>query len=405
MKILFLSLWFPFPQDNGSRIRVNYLLLALHGKHQVHLISYLPSNAERNYLPEMERLCDHFDFVECDPFWRDPRQRLTGHLSLRPRDIIRGYNQEMEALVREVSYREHFDILIASCLEVAPYLLQIEHARRILEEHNFTTSWMHERFEDQEGVLRRAAGWVTWQKCRRYERWLYPQFQAVTMVSGRDLRAVKETIPGYQGRLEVVPNGVDLSSHHLGIAAPVNNTLVFNGALTYAANLEAMRFFTGSVLPLIRERCPEIKLTITGSTQGVDLGWLPQGANITLTGRLDDVRPTVAGAWLAVAPILSGGGTRLKILEGMALGTPVVASSKGAEGLAVTHGENIMIADEPRDFADACLKLLSSEDLRQRLAASARRFVEEQHDWQAIGRRFCELVESVFENQAASKSI
>jgi len=402
MKILFLSTWFPIPLDTGSRIRVNNLLRALQGKHRVHLIAFRPSNAEWKHFSEMDQLCESFEVVERDPFWRDPRQRFTAHLSLRPRDIKRGYSPEMEELVRDVSNREHFDILIASCLEVAPYLLQIKHTPRILEEHNFTTLWMHERFLDQDGVLRRAAGWVTWQKCRRYERWLYPQYQAVTMVSEKDARAVREAMPDYRGRLEVIPNGVDLETNPFGLEKPIADSMVFNGALTYAANLEAMRYFTGEVLPLIRRQCPDIKLTITGKSEGVELG--PEGADIRLTGYLEDVRREVAGAWLAVAPILSGGGTRLKILEAMALGTPVVASSKGAEGLAVRHGENILIADGPEEFAGACLQLLGNAELRQRLAANARRFVEEQHDWRAIGRDFCGLVESVVENQNSKKS-
>ena len=110
---------------------------------------------------------------------------------------------------------------------------------------------MRERYRAQNSVFQQAAGWITWKKCGLYERRLFPQFQAVTMVSEMDRQAVRRAIPDFNGHLEVIPNGVDLEWCPVGLAEPKADTIVFNGSLTYAANLEAMRFFTGQVLPLI----------------------------------------------------------------------------------------------------------------------------------------------------------
>jgi len=128
------------------------------------------------------------------------------------------------------------------------------------------------------------------------------------------------------------------------------------------------------------------------------------GDGVRLSGYLEDIRPVVAGASVCVAPIRQGGGTRLKILEAMALGTPVVATSKGAEGLDVADGEHILIADGPAEFANRTLQLLRDPALRQRLAYNARRLVEEWYDWGPIGQRFVRLVEEAVQRHASGES-
>jgi glycosyltransferase involved in cell wall biosynthesis len=194
--------------------------------------------------------------------------------------------------------------------------------------------------------------------------------------------------------VEVIPNGVDCQHNQPGLAQPQPNTLVYNGALTYSANYDAMRWFLAEVYPRIKVQIPGVSLTITGATHGVDLAGLALDDTVRLTGFVADVRLPVAQATVCVTPIRQGGGTRLKILEAMALGTPVVATTKAAEGLEVTDGEHLLLADDPAAFAHRVLELLATPDLRQRLTANARRLVEQQYDWAAIGCRFVTLVEA-----------
>ncbi len=395
MELLFISAWFPFPQDNGSRIRVYQLLKALGKRHRVHLVAFLPSEREREYLPAASELCASVRVVVRDPFWRDPSKNLSGHFSLTPRDVIRGYSAEMAGQAEELAEKIKPAGVIASTIAAAPYALKRAVRARILEEHNFTTRWMEERYRMQSGLVRRMAGWVTWQKCQRYERDLYAQFDAVSMVSEQDQKAVQAIFPEYTGRLEVIPNGVDLETRQMGLAEPQADRMVFNGSLTYAANLEAVRWFVAETLPLIRAARPEARLVVTGRTEGVDLAGVADQPGVELSGYLEDVRPAVAGSWLAVAPLLSGGGTRLKILEAMALGTPVAATPKGAEGLAARPGEEILIADKPGALAALCVRLLESPALRQAMAEKGRRLVEGRYGWEGIGERFCTLVEEM----------
>jgi glycosyltransferase involved in cell wall biosynthesis len=160
-----------------------------------------------------------------------------------------------------------------------------------------------------------------------------------------------------------------------------------------------MSFFLREVFPIIVRENPDVKLTITGSTSGVDLSGLRLNGRVWLSGYVDDVRALIARAAICVVPIREGGGTRLKILEAMALGTPVVSTTKGAEGLEVVDGEHLLLADDAHFFAQRTLDLLRTPRLRQRLTENARRLVEQKYDWEEIGRGFVSLVEEVVQEK------
>lgn len=407
MKLLFVSTWFPHPLDTGSRIRVHHLLRALAARHEVHLVAFLPPSDERAvaFLPTLAGWGVRAEVVRSDPFRRDPVKARLAYLSPLPRDVVAGHSPEMERLVREALGRGPYDLVIASVIGVAPYVLGARGVPRVLEEHNYMTAWMEEQYRAQRSAPRRLARWVTWHKCRRYERRLFPQFDAVTMVSERDRRAVEATVPAMAGRVAVIPNGVDAARNRPGLAVPQPGTLVFNGAPAYYANADAMRWFCGEVLPAVRALRPGVRLQITGPHDGIDLGGIAGEEGVSLSGYLEDVRPAVAGSWACVVPLRQGGGTRLKILEALALGTPVVATAKGAEGLDVTHEHDILIADGPAEFARQTARLLGDPALRARLAANGRALVEAKYGWDRIGAAFCGVVEGAWARSPKRKQL
>jgi glycosyltransferase involved in cell wall biosynthesis len=157
-------------------------------------------------------------------------------------------------------------------------------------------------------------------------------------------------------------------------------------------NYEAMVWFLGEVYPHVQAQVPEVKLTITGAPAQRRL---PPAKNVNQTGFVDDVRPLIARAWGSLVPIHSGGGTRLKILEAMALGTPVVATSKGAEGLDVQAGQHLLIGDTPESFAREVVRLLMEPELRWHLVNNAAQLIREKYDWAVVMPRFLDLVEQV----------
>ncbi|MBN1483918.1 MAG: glycosyltransferase [Chloroflexia bacterium] len=396
MHILFLSTWFPRPPDNGSKIRVYHLLQALAAQHEVSLLSFAFATAQPKGASQLERLCRQVRVVRRNPFERQALRRSLRYFS--PAPLTSQPLPEMSRATRQMLAQTEFDAVIASTHVMAAYALSAPGAR-VLEEHNSLTRWMWERYQQQSRPLDRLRCWASWQKTRLYEARTLRRFDLCTMVSAEDQSSARRLLPGGRGQVEIVPNGIDCRHNRPGLAPKQPYRLVYNGALTYHANYEAMQYFLAQIYPLIRRQVPQASLTITGSTAGVDLDGLQLDESVHLSGYVPEVRPLVAGSAACVVPIRQGGGTRLKILEAMALGTPVVATNKGAEGLEVTPERNILIADTPAAFAGQVVRLLRDPALQSHLAGAARVLVEERYDWPQIGRRFVELVESAVEHR------
>ena len=403
MRILFLSTWFPFPPDNGSKIRVYHLLRALGQRHEVTLLSFAWDTARPDAASASQAFCAAVRAVPLDPFATNQASALRTFLSFHP--MASRPIPAMQACTAAALRAQKFDAVIASTEMMTPYALQAsDGVPRILEDHNAMTRWAWERYLAQRSPLQRARCWLSWQKNRHYEARLFRRFDLVAMVSEQDRAACLESLPGYRGPVAVIPNGVDCAHHRPGLAEVRPNTLIYNGALTYSANYDAMRMFLAEIYPLVRQQNPAVTLSITGSTKGVDLTGLRLDDSVRLTGYVEDIRLPVAGSTVCVVPLRQGGGTRLKILEAMALGTPVVATSKGAEGLEVVDGEHLLIADTPAAFAEAVGRVLRDPALRARLSVNARALVEAKYDWPAIGAQFVELVESASQRPNAALS-
>lgn len=288
---------------------------------------------------------------------------------------------------------EVWDAVVAVQMPVAQYAARVNAKGRVIDVDTALTYQMWERYRSTVRLVARASAWVSWQKSRRYEARMLRRFRTAIVVSSKEIEPLEEMVDARQCRVAMVPNGVDCRHNHPGVSAPKAGTLVYNGSLTYSANYDAMHWFLADVYPRVKVQVPGVSLIITGSVAGVNMRGLRLDESVRLTGFVDDVRVPVAGATACVAPIRQGGGTRLKILEAMALGTPVVATAKGAEGLDVIDGEHLLLADDPESFARCTTALLQDEALRCRLAASARKLVEARYDWQGIGARFVSLVE------------
>jgi glycosyltransferase involved in cell wall biosynthesis len=295
----------------------------------------------------------------------------------------------MQALI-EATHRDWAcDVVIASQIDMAPYAAAVPGALKILEELELTT--LYERFAHQTDPLKKLRSGLTWWKLARYVAGLLYGFDGCTVVSEREHARLRRLAPGYQP-VAVVPNGVDLPSHSIRGDAPEPDSLIFSGALTYSANFDAAAYFLRDIFPRVRAVRPGARLSITGQLDGVPIDRLPAGAGVRFTGYLPDIRPAIARSWVSVVPLREGGGTRLKILESLALGTPVVATSKGAEGLDLLPGRDIVIADSPAEFAAAVAQLLGDPERRAALSRNGRSAVEARYDWRMIGRQLDDFI-------------
>lgn len=388
MRILALSTWYPHPPDNGSKIRAHYLLKALHDRHDVTVAAFCPPH-------EVDRARQTVDpaHLNVRPVYDDPFRHAAAPQWLKfasPIPIIYWPSRAMQSVVAELAGRGHWDVIVAIQAPVAPYVLSFKDAPKVLDIDTALSFQMLSRHASHGN----ARTWLSWQKAHVYEQRLFRQFQTCTLAADSE-RAYLQDLLGQACAINVVPNGVDCAHNKPGLFAARPNSLVYNGALTYNANYDAAGYFLKDIYPLIRQHCPEVSFTITGSTKGVDRSGLQLDDSVTLSGYVDDIRSVVGGSAMCVVPLRQGSGTRLKILEAMALGVPVVSTSKGAEGLDARHGEHLLLADDAPAFAQHVLTLLNDPALGARLSAQARRLVEQRYDWSLIGQRFLGLVEDV----------
>jgi polysaccharide biosynthesis protein PslH len=395
MRILFLSRWFPFPQDNGSKIRVFNLLKYLAGRHTVDLLSFSSAPVDNDRIEEMSKVCRRVETAVFQETHLGKLQTLRNLFSPVPLFLHKTHSPEMQRLVEEAVREQTYDIVIASQMSMVPYAQLVPVRFKVFEEIELTV--FYEKYWLEENPIKRWRSWLTWSKATRYIASSLNSFDAGTVVSEIERQRVEQKYAG-SSPIIVIPNGVDIPDGAQTFGHPKKDTLVFSGSLTYDANFDAVHYFMKEVFPLVKGARPEVKLLVTGKIDGVPVDDLPNKEWITFTGYLEDVRPTVATSWINVVPLRKGGGTRLKILEALSLGTPVITTSKGAEGLALDHQRELLVADDADVFADTILKVLGSYELREQYGQIGRRKVSEKYDWKVIGPVFCEFIEEVVNN-------
>ncbi|MEM9773161.1 MAG: glycosyltransferase family 4 protein [Chloroflexota bacterium] len=388
MNILFLSAWYPYPTNNGSRLRIFNLLKGIaHAGHKITLISF-----EDQPLIDKAGLAD----ICCDIItipWESGqltgiRKRLAP-LNRTPHSFLDTFSDKMVGAIEAVLAQKDIDIVIASQIKAAAYGEYLKGIPAIFEELELGV--MHDQPNEIESLLHRSRYKLTWYKHKNFVEKVFDHYQACTVVSSEEKVLFEKNINQPDVPCHVIPNGVDVAQYvDYQTSKKKKNTLIYTGSYGFFANYDAMVWFVGKVLPIIQERVPDVKLTITGDHKNK---LLPENSAVKLVGFVDDIRPLIAESAVSLAPLLVGGGTRLKILEAMALCTPVVATSKGAQGLDAIPGVHYQKADAPRDFADEVVRLLHDDSLAQSIADEAYALVHSKYDWGVILPQFMEVVE------------
>jgi len=389
MKILFLSRWFPYPANNGSKLRIYNLLRGLAKHHDVTLLSFADQPDVSPDAPEIQSLCSDVHVVPWREFDPNSTRARFGFLNLAPRSIVDTFSQEMAQEITQLLDAHRYDLVVASQLSMAAYRPYFKNIPALFEEVEVGLS--HGEAFHSLDLKKRLRHAFTWFKLRMYLSRLLDSFQACTVVSEQERYMLVRSLGIRNDVVEVIPNCVQIDEKENHPSTLVPNQLIFSGSFRYHANYEAMLWFVGEVYPRILERIPDAYLVITGDHANLPL---PSTQNINFIGYVDDIKTAVASSWVSIAPLLSGGGTRLKILEAMSVGTPVVSTSKGAEGLGAVTGHHLFIADTPDTFADQVVRILKDKDLRNQIATSANEFVKEKYNWKTMMPRFLQLVET-----------
>ncbi len=386
MRILIITEHFPYPPIAGTPIRTFNLLSRLAGKHEVWLASFVRAPGDPEAERRMKAVCRGIVTTPARPSraYDRPAEALRYLMKGRPIELRFYMSGEFAAKIRHLVSEVDFDVVeiidsyMALYLEVLPEELR---RRAVLTFIDVVYSRAERigRLETKPG--RKLRNLLYSRMMRRWEPRYAGRFARCIAVSASDRSLLLSANPGLS--IDLVPNGVDAREFRPLPEPPSARSLVFVGNMGYRPNVDAMNWFCDRILPRLRRELPGVEMWIVGKNPTPEVTHL-DGDGVHVTGRVDDLRPFYQRASVAVVPLRGGGGTRLKILEAMALGRPVVSTAIGCEGLEVEDGKHLLIADDPEAFAGATLRLLRDEEIKGHLTHAARALVEEKYDWDVI---------------------
>jgi glycosyltransferase involved in cell wall biosynthesis len=385
----------------------NYNLIAgLAQRHEVHLLSFGDPAASRG--TPLDDLCQSIQVVP--PPQRSTRQRVMDLFFSRLPDMAgRLPSAGFRAALAATLERERPDVVEVEGIELAQYLFQIADNRAsakspllVFDDHNAEYVLQQRAFETDVRQPRRwvaaAYSLVQWQRLRTYERRACQAADRVVAVSDTDAQALGTLAPTLAPA--VVPNGVDLEYYTEPVppldppGGPGADDLVFTAKMDFRPNVDAVLWFAQEVLPLIRRQSPGTRFWVVGKDPHPRLAPLAGDPAVELTGWVEDVRPYIAGAGVYVIPLRIGGGTRLKVLEAMAMGKAIVSTALGCEGFDLVPDQELVVANAPEEFATGVLALLRDPKRRERMGRAARRFAGSRYDWHIIVPRLEQVYET-----------
>ncbi len=403
-RILFLTPQLPFPPEQGTAIRNYHLIAETAARYDVSLLSFV-GQQERAEVQAMDAICSRVVTVPAPR--RSMLHRLAGLVTSRDPDMAhRLASMAFSRTLWAMLAGEDYDIVQVEGIELARYGLMIADWLRedrpalVFDDHNAEYLLQKRAFATDVRKPNRwpqaAYSWIQWKRLRRYERMICQRAEAVVAVSEADAHAISALSPRIAPL--VVPNGVDTRSYRTDLedSLPLRHpNLVFTGKMDYRPNVDAMRWFCTHVWPLVRERVPGVRLYIVGQQPHADVQTMGEAPDITVTGYVSDILPYFGGADVYIVPLRVGGGTRLKVLEALATGLPMVSTRLGAEGIDISDGEHALLADTPEAFSGAVVRLINDADLRCRLSIQARALAESRYDWREIVPAFFPLYDEL----------
>jgi len=410
LHILLLMPQVPFPPHQGTTIRNFNLLAQLSERHVIDLLCFAGSLGEAEQVGPLNRLCNDVSLVPAPQrsMWKRVQSLVVTSL---PDMALRLGSPVFESMLAQVVQSGTYDIVQVEGIEMGPYLLWLrrwidalphleKRPRIVFEDHNAEYVLQQRAYEMDRHHARRWVGaaysWIQWHRLRQYEAAVCRSADAVVAVSDADAAALESLVPGL--RPVVVPNGVDLLRYDPARvdALPLGSkVLLFTGKMDFRPNVDGVLWFCDEVWPHIRQRIPDAHFLIVGRDPHPRLDRLRDLPGVRLTGYVEDTLPYFAAAAVYVVPLRVGGGTRLKVLEAMAMALPIVSTRLGSEGLGLESGQEAVLADTPTSFATAVVKLLQDGSAGRKLGETAQRFVRRRYDWAAIVPRLEDLYASL----------
>lgn len=398
MRILLLTPSLPWPPMWGFNIRVLNILRELAAHNSVSLLCYGGGEPDAQARETISAICDRVFIVP--ETGRSIRQRrlLQAGTVISPRSFhLRRYvSAEMQARLTQILRDGAYDLVQVESSAMASF--DFGNTPIVLDEHNLEYELLRRSNAVESSRIRRAFAATESRKVEREEISTWNRVKGCVLTSEREQAVVQRAAPGVA--TAVVPNGVALDYFQPSAAEVTPGSIVFTGLMTYRPNADGVSYFIRRILPAIRASRPDAVFTAVGWGLPDDVRPL-LGEGVFHTGRVDDIRPYLAKASVVVVPLRIGSGTRLKVLEALAMAKPVVSTTVGCEGIDVSHGEHLLIADAPAAFAAAVTSLLEDPAEAAALGRRGRAMVESRYGWERSVAELERFHRSLFESRLA----
>jgi len=388
MNILFLAPRLPLPADTGGKIRTLNILKQLARENRVYLLCFTFEESDRSHLQTIRELGVEVQMVPID----EPsaiRKVSAVVFNPLPFSILKYYSFQMSQSIQQVLAKQPFDAIHVDHLHMAVYKDCFKGLPCFLDEHNVEYKILERCANVERSWIKKMLYCNQSRKMMIFESQKVKGFSGVFACSFEDRLLLSDLTKG-QVAVHVIPNGVDTGYFNCGLQQnkEKEDAVVFTGSMDWLPNDDAISYFCKEILPLVWQKNNVLKLYVVGKNPSKLVKELAsRDARVIVTGRVEDVRPFIEKAKIFIVPLRIGGGTRLKILEAMAMGKAVISTTIGAEGIECKDGIDIAIADAPHDFAGKVIDLCRQPVLVAAMGQEGRNLVCQKYDWNIVGRK------------------
>jgi polysaccharide biosynthesis protein PslH len=404
MRILLLTQILPFPPDAGPKVKTYNLLQYLARHHEVTLVSLVRSADEARRADALRTLCAEVYTVQLQrsrprDFYHLVGSMLRGDSFLMRRDESR----ELHTLLRELTRRQHFDIIHADQLNMAQFAVALPGGARVIDQHNAVWTIV-QRMAEHSSYPKRVGLELEARRLRRYEARICARFDGLLAVSLPD-RAFLELAATELGLqlppTTIIPIAIDAHGAPPVARVAHPSSILSMATMFWPPNVDGVLWFAREVYPLVKAAVPAAGFAVVGARPPASVRQLSVAEpSINVTGYVEDPQPFLEQAAALIVPVRAGGGMRVKILEALARGLPIVSTTIGYEGIALEPGRHLLVGDTPAAFAEALIAILRDPALGTGLAAAGRAVAEQVYDWRVVNPQLEQLYAAALEHAA-----
>ncbi len=397
MRILLITPRLPYPPHRGDKLKIFNLLKRLAKSHSIHLLSFVENESEREYIQHLTPYCAAVEVVPL-PRWQSYLQCLFGLFSALPLQVHYFKSEKMRRRVEEICSRNQFDVIHTHLIRMAQYTAGAGHPLKALDLTDAVSLYLKRFLSREKNLFKKLLLKIELERMKRYEN-ILEQYRVCFVCSEPDKEHLLKAAP--EANIRIIPNGVDLAYFSSNGATQYDpEKIVFTGNLTYYPNIDGIFYFVNEIFPLVKKEVPGAKFYIVGQAPPAKVRALAS-KDVIVTGFVEDIKQHYLSSAVAVSPIRFGAGTLNKILEPLALGVPVVATSMGTEGLDLTNGKEILIADGPHTFARHVVRVMKEPAYRDSLGKEGMAIIRQLYNWDAI----VQALETIYQEMAEKPSL